>query len=150
MIEARALEEPWQVGFGAEGNEALADTVKNGVGGTAGFRPHELLEAAFATCVTMTARMALAECAASEGAGEGAGEGAAQQTGAGVRVRVWLERGEAETRFRYAVELPPGLERYREEVERRVERSPVRTTLSRSLHFDRVPPSEVERGRVGM
>ncbi|MFG3259218.1 OsmC family protein [Streptomyces sp. NPDC048172] len=123
MVEARALEEPWQVAFGTEGSEAVADTVKNGVGGTAGFRPHELLEAAFATCVTMTARMALAEC------------GAAGEEGAGVRVRVWLGRDEEETRFHYAVELPPELERYREEVERRVERSPVRATLSRPLRF---------------
>jgi putative redox protein len=35
----------------------VADTEKNGVGGAAGFRPHELLEAALAACTNLTLRI---------------------------------------------------------------------------------------------
>jgi putative redox protein len=37
--------------------ETSADTVKEGVGGTAGFRPHEILEAALASCMNITVRL---------------------------------------------------------------------------------------------
>jgi putative redox protein len=37
--------------------ETSADTVKEGVGGTAGFRPHELLEAALSSCMNITVRL---------------------------------------------------------------------------------------------
>ena len=38
--------------------ELLANTLKDGIGGTNGFRPHDLLEAALAACMNITARMA--------------------------------------------------------------------------------------------
>lgn len=37
--------------------ETSADTVKEHVGGTAGFRPHELLEAALASCMNISVRL---------------------------------------------------------------------------------------------
>ncbi len=37
--------------------ELTANTLKNGVGGTQGFRPHELLESALAACMNMAVRM---------------------------------------------------------------------------------------------
>ncbi len=37
--------------------ETSADTVKEGVGGVAGFRPHEILEAALASCMNITVRL---------------------------------------------------------------------------------------------
>ena len=61
MAEATALPAPYQVRFRVGQNAGLAGTVKHGAGGSAGLRPHELLEAALATCMTITARMALAE-----------------------------------------------------------------------------------------
>ncbi|GCD93518.1 OsmC family protein [Embleya hyalina] len=121
MIEATALPTPWQVRFRTDDNEGLADTLKAGVGGSAGMRPHELLEAALATCMAISARMALADL--------GIGD-------ADVDVRVHLERGEAQTRFRYELVLDPALETHREAVMERVERSPVRSTLSKRLIFD--------------
>jgi putative redox protein len=63
----------------ADSRSCLADTFKNGTGGSAGMRPHELLEASLATCMTISARMALADL------GLPGGE-------ASVRVRVRLER----------------------------------------------------------
>jgi putative redox protein len=121
MIEATALETPWQVRFQAVGNEGRADTVKDGTGGSAGMRPHELLEASLATCLTITARMALA------GLGVTRGE---------VRVRVHLERQQSATHFRYELILDPALEPHRSAVMERLERSPVRATLSKQLIFE--------------
>jgi putative redox protein len=37
--------------------ETSADTVKEGVGGTGGFRPHEILEAALASCMNISVRL---------------------------------------------------------------------------------------------
>jgi putative redox protein len=121
MIEATALPAAWQVRFRAGGNEGRADTVKDGTGGSAGMRPHELLEAALATCMTMSARMALADL------GVTAGE---------VCVRVHLEREQSATRFRYELTLGPALEPHRPAVTERIERSPVRATLSKKLIFE--------------
>lgn len=123
MIETTALPTPWQVRFRSGENEGLADTLKSGVGGTAGLRPHELLEAALATCMTISARMALAELGV---------------TGGEASVRVHLERGESVTGFRYELVLAPALEVHRPVVMERIERSPVRATLSKQLVFEPV------------
>lgn len=121
MVEAEALPAPWQVRFQAGGNEGRADTLKEGVGGSVGMRPHELLEASLATCMTISARMALAD---------------AGITDAEVSVRVHLEREESTTRFRYELALDPALEAHRPAVVARIESSPVRTSLSKPLVFE--------------
>ncbi|MFE6691685.1 OsmC family protein [Streptomyces sp. NPDC057743] len=121
MIEAAALPTPWQVRFRAGDNEGLADTLKAGVGGTTGMRPHELLEASLATCLTISARMALAELGVVE---------------AEVSVRVHLAREETATRFCYELSLDPELAAHRPAVLERLARSPVRATLSKPLSFD--------------
>lgn len=123
MIEATALTAAWQVRFRAGDNEALADTLKNGTGGSAGMRPHELLEASLATCMTISARMALADLGLAHGESS-------------VRVRVHLEREESATRFRYDLALDPALEPHRSAVMERIQRSPVRATLSKQLIFE--------------
>ncbi len=123
MVEATALPAAWQVRFRVGDNEGLADTVKNGAGGNSGMRPHELLEAALATCMTISARMALADLSLPHGE-------------ASVRVRVHLEREESATRFRYELVLDPGLELHRPAVMERMERSPVRATLTKQLIFE--------------
>lgn len=125
MVEAEALTAPWQVKFQAGDNEGIADTLKGGVGGSAGMRPHELLEASLAACMTISARMALSELGVND-------------VEARVRVRVHLEREEATTRFRYELLLAPELEAHRRAVLARVERSPVRSTLGKSLAFEAV------------
>ncbi|MFI7102651.1 OsmC family protein [Streptomyces sp. NPDC050161] len=123
MIEATALPAAWQVRFRAGENEGLADTLKSGIGGSAGMRPHELLEASLATCMTISARMALADLGIAD---------------ADVSVRVYLEREESTTRFRYELALDPALEAHRALVMERIECSPVRSTLSRRLVFEAV------------
>ena len=121
MIEATALPAAWQVRFRAGDNEGLADTLKNGTGGSSGMRPHELLEASLATCMTISARMALSDLGVADGQ---------------VRVRVHLEREQSVTRFRYELILDPALEPHRPAVTERIERSPVRSTLSKQLTFE--------------
>ncbi|MBO2458202.1 OsmC family protein [Actinomadura violacea] len=121
MVEAAALPLPWQVGFQAGGNESIADTLKAGIGGSTGMRPHELLEASLATCMTISARMALADLGITE---------------AEVGVRVHLEREESETRFCYELLLAPELEAHRPMLVERITGSPVRSTLSKSLVFE--------------
>lgn len=121
MVEAEALRAPWQVRFRAGENEGVADTIKGGIGGSAGLRPHELLEAALAACMTISARMALADAGIPEGE---------------VSVRVLLEREESTTRFRYELALAPELEVHRPAVLERIAASPVRSTLSKSLVFE--------------
>ncbi|WP_329573218.1 OsmC family protein [Streptomyces sp. NBC_01361] len=116
-----ALPTRWQVRFQAGVTEGVADTLKEGVGGSAGMRPHELLEASLATCMTISARMALADLGIDD---------------ADVRVRAHLERGESTTRFRYALDLDPALEVHRPAVMERIECSPVRSTLSKPLLFE--------------
>jgi len=121
VVEATSLPAAWQVRFQAGDNEGRADTVKDGTGGSAGLRPHELLEASLATCMTISARMALADLGVPDGE---------------VRVRVYLERGRSATRFRYELILDPALEPHRPAVTERAERSPVRSTLSQPLTFE--------------
>lgn len=57
MIHATGLAAPYQTAFGNGTDEAVADVpiAKGGAG--RGFGPHELLEAALATCLCMTVRM---------------------------------------------------------------------------------------------
>ncbi|MDT3397774.1 OsmC family protein [Streptomyces sp. B1866] len=125
MIEATALPTPWQVRYRAGGHEGVADTRKAGLGGAAGPRPHDLLEAALATCMTMTARMALA--VALPDADGDVGE---------VSVRVSLDRSGPEARFRYELVLDPALERHRPLLAEYIANCPVRRTLSGPLAFD--------------
>jgi putative redox protein len=71
--------------------------------------------------VTITAWMALEELGVS---------------GSEVTVRVELERTNSTSTFRYSVELDAGLdEDQRDAVLQRVERSPVRQTLTKELKF---------------
>ncbi len=57
MITARSLEANYQVAFSDGAHTALADTSEDKGGGSSGFRPHDLLEASLATCLTMWLKM---------------------------------------------------------------------------------------------
>lgn len=99
-----------------------ADTTADKGGGGMGFRPHELLEAAVATCMNMSLRM----CAEKHGI---------PLTGATVVVS--LKRNAPETpALVYRIQLYGALS---DEQQKRllasVDTCPVRTTLSNSLRF---------------
>lgn len=57
MIRSTSLEVPYQTAFTNGSLEAVADVPVEKGGAGKGFGPHELLEAAFATCLTMTVQM---------------------------------------------------------------------------------------------
>jgi putative redox protein len=57
MAQAKAAPERYAATASNGRAELTANTLKNGVGGAEGFRPHELLESALAACMNMTVRM---------------------------------------------------------------------------------------------
>ena len=57
MIRASSLDDDYQSSFTNGSNTAIADVPREKGGRGEGFGPHELLEAALATCMTMTVRM---------------------------------------------------------------------------------------------
>ncbi len=61
MIRATSLAVPYQTAFTNGSNHAVADVPVEKGGAGQGFGPHELLEAAFATCLTMTVQMCAAK-----------------------------------------------------------------------------------------
>lgn len=121
MIEAEPLSDRWAVQFTNGVHRGYADTSKNGVGGAAGMRPHELLEAALASCLAISARLVLE------------GEGVQDVP---VHSGVEVEREPQFTRFRCTVGVDTDDEQRRELVRNRLAASPVRTTLSKPLQFE--------------
>jgi putative redox protein len=102
--------------------QLLANTLKEGVGGTDGFRPHDLLEAALAACMNITARMA------------------AEKAGVAVErvtTSARLDReGDGPVTFRCSLSISGELsEEERAAVANAVARCPVRRTLSRGIQF---------------
>jgi putative redox protein len=57
VIRSSSLEYPYQTLFTNGRHSTIADVPSAKGGGDKGFGPHELLEAAFATCATMTVQM---------------------------------------------------------------------------------------------
>lgn len=57
MIRSSSLAIPYQTAFTNGSHDAIADVPLEKGGAGKGFGPHELLEAAFATCLTMTVQM---------------------------------------------------------------------------------------------
>lgn len=57
MITATSGEPKYQVQFTDGLHEGVSDTTEDKGGGNSGFRPHDLLEAALATCLNMWLRM---------------------------------------------------------------------------------------------
>ena len=57
MIRTKAGEQNYQVRFTDGRHEGFSDVTEDKGGGNSGFRPHDLLEAALATCLNMWLRM---------------------------------------------------------------------------------------------
>ena len=100
----------------------MADTTQDKGGGEFGFRPHELLEAALATCMNMTATMYAAKHAIPL---------------AQVVTSVSLDRsGSEQVSFRYGIELTGDLAvEQKEAIMSAVRACPVRKILSRGVRF---------------
>ena len=123
MIVAESQAERLRTRFGDGTREAYADAPAEKGGAGSGFRPHELLEAALATCVAMTVRKYA---------------DANDLPVEGIRVRVEVDRATVgETVFRHEIELDgAGLtEEQRTRLQRVAEACPVRKTLSQKIGF---------------
>lgn len=131
-VQAKALPECWQVQYEAGGIAGVADTAKRGAGGGAGLRPHELLEASLACCMTIMARLWLDD------------EGLDDE---GVGVTVEVVREADRSRFLYSLRLPAALEPHRDQILARLESSAVRATLSKQLTFEPVELAQKSSNR---
>lgn len=122
MIRTVNEAQPFQVQFSDGQHLALADTTKDKGGSGAGFRPHDLLEAALASCMNMTARMYAAKYAIPL---------------TQVVTTVTLDRsGSGQVVFSYSVELSGELTvKQKEAIMSALRVCPVRNTMSRGMRF---------------
>ena len=120
MIQCQSLDAPYQVRFSNDRFSGVCDATPDKGGSGQGFRPHELLEAALGSCVTMMLGMY------------------AKAHGiplTGVAVTVTLDRSDSETAsFACAIKLSGDLtDAQRQKLMRAARACPVRKTLSRRL-----------------
>lgn len=123
MIVSTSEEPRYRNTFSDGVHKAVSDTTTDKGGGNSGFRPHDLLEAAVATCVNMTVRMYADSRSIAL---------------AGVKTKVSLDRSDPQSAvFHYKVELDGDLtESDRENLLRAAAACPVRRTLSRAIRFE--------------
>jgi len=131
MIHAKTNGEPYRIWFSNGQHEGLADATRDKGGQNAGFRPHDLLEAALACCVTMTAQMF------------------AEKSGIPLRAvhtTVRLNRELAnETVFEVQAEFDGDLTSGQiQQLQTAIQNCPVRKTLSRSIRFDEPDPKPAD------
>ena len=122
MIRADSQPAKYETEFTNGAHRSTSDTTPNKGGANRGFRPHELLEAALATCMNMTVRMA------------------ADKHGiplSSVSVTVSLNREElGKPVFEYSVQFDGALsEAQQSQLLAVIETCPVRNTLSQPLRF---------------
>ncbi|MGS1109094.1 OsmC family protein [Achromobacter anxifer] len=121
MVTAKRLGEPYRVEVTNGRSVVLSDTQKEGKGGTAAMRPHELLESALAACVCMSVDMAAERAAVTlpEGA-----------------VDVAIERLDHETGFEVTLRFAMALTVAQQDLVRRaVQSSPVARTLGKAVRI---------------
>jgi putative redox protein len=122
MIEATSEHDRYRTRFTNGIHSADSDATPDKGGSGSGFRPHDLLEAAFATCMNIFLRMC------------------ADQNNiplTDVKTKVRLDRTTADvTVFNYEIELPGSLiESDRERLLEMAKKCPVRQTLSKRIEF---------------
>ncbi len=122
MVEATSESVRYQTQLTNGTSSIRSDTTRDKGGSDSGFRPHDLLEAALASCMNMTLRMY------------------ADQHGialSDVTTKVTLDRSKPEeTVFEYEIDLQGALsEQDRTRLLGVAERCPVRRTLSKRIGF---------------
>lgn len=124
MIKTKSEAPTYLTSVSNGGHRLMSDTVEDYGGGNAGFRPHELLEAAFASCLNIWLRM----CADKQ-----------DIPLRHVEVEVSLKRDASGTiTFEYRVHFAgPLLEIHRNHLLDAAEHRPVRQTLLKRLEFHR-------------
>jgi len=122
MVEAKSENIRYQTQLTSEPHSATSDTTRDKGGSERGFRPHDLLEAALASCMNITLRMY-------------ADQHSIPLSRATTRVK--LDRSKPEdTVFEYEVELLGELtEKDRARLLEVAKKCPVRQTLSKRIGF---------------
>jgi putative redox protein len=123
MISATSQVARYQTRFSDGVHEGFSDTIVDRGGQNSGFRPHELLEAALASCVSMTVRMYADRHAIPL---------------ASVTAKVRLDRSQAdEIVFRYEVDVDGDLTpEQKDRLLHAAGACPVRKTLSKKIRFE--------------
>jgi putative redox protein len=113
----------YQTRFSDGAHHRISDTTADKGGSHSGFRPHDLLEAALASCVNMAVRM----CADNHAIPLRS-----------VTTRVSLDRSDADdVVFRYEVELDGELtQEQKDKLSHAANACPVRRTLSKRIRFE--------------
>lgn len=125
MVQCVSQDDRWQCSV-TNGEAVIgADTPKIG-GGETGFRPHEFLEAALATCLNISIRME------AESRGISLGR---------VTTDVDLQRTPERTVFSYTLEFEGITESEADSLRDSISGSPVQETLSKPLGFEAVDSS---------
>jgi putative redox protein len=122
MIRADSQPTKYQIQFTNGEHVSVSDTTSDKGGSNLGFRPHELLEAALASCMNMSLRMCAEKHAIPF---------------SGVSVAVSLNRSNpAGTLFEYSVQFRSELSEFQKhQLLSALESCPVRNTLSKPLQF---------------
>jgi putative redox protein len=125
MVKTTSKHARYQTAVTNGATETSADTVKEGVGGTAGFRPHEIPEAALASCMNITVRLKADELGLALAA---------------VRTNVSVDRSvPGQAVYKYALEIDGQLTAdERALLEEAASRCPVSQTLRREPSLVRV------------
>lgn len=134
MINAKADGEPYRTWFSNGQCNGFADTTLDKGGQNAGFRPHDLLEAALACCANMTAQMYAEKNRINLRA---------------VHTRVRLNRDSTdETVFEIQADFDGDLTSNElQQLQSAVQNCPVRRTLSRSIRFEEADLNVDQRRR---
>ncbi|HDR9503649.1 OsmC family protein [Burkholderia cepacia] len=129
MVTATRLGKPYCVEIGNGRSVVRSDTRKDGQGGDAGMRPHELLESALAACVCMSIDLAARR---------------AGVTLPACTADVTVDRLDHETGFDIALRFAAPLSRAQQTLVRdAVQASPVARTLGKPI---RVRPATIASG----
>jgi putative redox protein len=123
MICSKSEEPRYLTRFSNGAHEGIADTTADKGGGSCGFRPHDLLEAALATCVNMAVRIYADRH---------------DIPLRSVRTKVTLDRSQAdEVVFRYELELDGELTpEHKDKLLHAANLCPVRRTLAKKIRFE--------------
>jgi putative redox protein len=126
MIHSTSESTAYRTHFSDGAHQGLADTTVDKGGRHAGFRPHDLLETALATCINMTVRMYADRHAIPLRS---------------VQVKVSLDRGNPEeVAFRYEVEMGGELsDAQRDRLAHAARSCPVSQTLRKRIRVEAGP-----------
>jgi putative redox protein len=122
MITCESLDRDFLARFTDGAHEALADTTPQWGGASAGFAPHDLIEAALASCITIVTRMSAKKHDIPLEA---------------MSVTVTLNRDDpAKATFTYSMDLKGDLTpEQRDKLKRAAKACPVHKTLCRQMEF---------------